>query len=438
MLAVLAAVTEVIKAEGGKETETEYFAALMTTLEVTSDEEHLSAVLRLLSVVIKKVPHAVLISKYSQINSSLLGKLSAASEVANVAVMRSLLGCLSVVLRVQPGGVWSLAETRHTLMTLLSFTSHAKPKIRKAAQHSVVSVVRGSNPELQPHPSASIVAGYCCEVVTSSTAQDNTVLFMLTMMREILPVLPRAAMKTSCEMILKLLSLGSSILVTTCFSALHGMLSARPSLSSLSLEMNAQLLTALFDFRPQVHDTLPMVAWLAAMQEALINLGMNNSSLVSSPLVRYCSTALDCWLSDRAEVVKAAGVAVGAVMSELGREVTGGLAGKITEVLGQGLKYQYSRAWHTVLVVLAKTVEVSSTQYCSGSDNPPEQPGLASPGLRRSLGNPDCAGLSLVVRWRNSIRSKKALNRRSDLLFFRCWERRTQRAWLHSWSVCLS
>ena len=34
MLAVLAAVTEVIRQEGGKETETEYFAALMTTLEV--------------------------------------------------------------------------------------------------------------------------------------------------------------------------------------------------------------------------------------------------------------------------------------------------------------------------------------------------------------------------------------------------------------------
>ena len=67
MLAVLAAVTEVIKAEGGKETETEYFAALMTTLDVTTDESHLSAVLRLLSVVIKKVPHPVLISRYSQV-----------------------------------------------------------------------------------------------------------------------------------------------------------------------------------------------------------------------------------------------------------------------------------------------------------------------------------------------------------------------------------
>ena len=79
-----------IKQEGGKETETEYFAALMTTLEVTQvgelgnphndsfllkmsqleftqDEEMLSAVVRLLGLVIKKVPHPVLISRYSQV-----------------------------------------------------------------------------------------------------------------------------------------------------------------------------------------------------------------------------------------------------------------------------------------------------------------------------------------------------------------------------------
>ena len=34
MMAVLAAVTEIIKEQGGKETETEYFAALMSALEV--------------------------------------------------------------------------------------------------------------------------------------------------------------------------------------------------------------------------------------------------------------------------------------------------------------------------------------------------------------------------------------------------------------------
>ena len=261
MLAVLAAVTEVIRAEGGKETETEYFAALMTTLEVTTDELHLAAVLRLLSVVIKKVPHPVLQSKFSQINSSLMSKLCHVTESGNVSVIRALLGCISVLLRVQPGSVWSLPETQRSLSSLLSFTCHSKPKIRKSGQHSVVSVVRGSDPDLTPHPAAAPVAQFCVETVTSAGAQDNTVLYMLTMMKEILPVLPKSSMKSSCEMILKLLTLGTPLLVTSCFSSLHSMFSGRPALSCLSVEMNAQLLTALSDFRPQVLDTVLILSY---------------------------------------------------------------------------------------------------------------------------------------------------------------------------------
>ena len=46
MLAVLAAITEILKKQGGSETETEYFAALMSTLEVfiLSIEYHTKAV----------------------------------------------------------------------------------------------------------------------------------------------------------------------------------------------------------------------------------------------------------------------------------------------------------------------------------------------------------------------------------------------------------
>ena len=258
----------------------------MTTLDVTKEEAHLAAVLRLLSVVIKKVPHPVLISKFSQINASLTAKLSVVTESANVSVLRALLGCISVLLRVQPGSVWSLPETKRSLTTLMSFTGHSKPKIRKAAQHSVISIVRGSNPELVPHPSAASVASFCCDTVTSSAAGDNCVLYMLTMLKagmnylatqnfqicfcsfsilniiliqnihpwlqEVLVVVPRSAMKSSCEMILKLLTLGTPVLVTTCFSALHAMFSGRPSASCLTPEMNGQLLTALAEFRPQV------------------------------------------------------------------------------------------------------------------------------------------------------------------------------------------
>ena len=106
-----------------------------------------------------------------------------------------------------------------------------------------------------------------------------------------------------------------------------------------------------------MHDTAPMVAWLATMQEGLINLGLN-SKQYDVHLLKYCQNILECWLSDRAEVVKAGGVAIGAVLSELGRDVTGSLAQKLVELLSQGLKYNYNRAWQTVLSVLAITIEV--------------------------------------------------------------------------------
>ena len=74
------------------------------------------------------------------------------------------------------------------------------------------------------------------------------------------------------------------------------------------------------------------------------------------PLLRVLSNT-----SHRAEVVRAAGVAVGAVLGELGRglEDSRGLASTIVTTLGQGLKYNYNRAWQTVLSVLAITVEVA-------------------------------------------------------------------------------
>ncbi|GCB81642.1 hypothetical protein scyTo_0021868, partial [Scyliorhinus torazame] len=52
--AVLAAVTEVIRSQGGNETETEYFAALMTTLEAVESEESVAAIAYLLNLVMKR------------------------------------------------------------------------------------------------------------------------------------------------------------------------------------------------------------------------------------------------------------------------------------------------------------------------------------------------------------------------------------------------
>ena len=59
--------TEVIKDQGGEETSTEYFAALLTTLEATDTEDGLSAIVSLLSMVIKTVPQEVIRSRFSKV-----------------------------------------------------------------------------------------------------------------------------------------------------------------------------------------------------------------------------------------------------------------------------------------------------------------------------------------------------------------------------------
>ena len=63
--------TEVIKDQGGEETSTEYFAALLTTLEATDTEDGLAAVVSLLSMVIKTVPQEIIRSRFSKVRCSL-------------------------------------------------------------------------------------------------------------------------------------------------------------------------------------------------------------------------------------------------------------------------------------------------------------------------------------------------------------------------------
>ena len=96
---------------------------------MTDTEESLGAVIRLLSLVIKRVPPEVLVARFSQVNEILLTMLGRHSSSSNVSLLRGLLGCLSVVLRVQPAQVWSLPETGNVFQALLSYTTHSKPKV---------------------------------------------------------------------------------------------------------------------------------------------------------------------------------------------------------------------------------------------------------------------------------------------------------------------
>lgn len=134
MLAVLAAITEVIKENGGGETPTEYYCALLTALDqglsTEIPEAQVTPILALLDMGIKKVPVAVLRKSFSDFVPKLLHVLSEFSGSDNNVVMKSTFGILGVLLQAQEAAAWTSSVTTQVFNTILNpFCIHSKPKV---------------------------------------------------------------------------------------------------------------------------------------------------------------------------------------------------------------------------------------------------------------------------------------------------------------------
>nr|XP_014335413.1 PREDICTED: RRP12-like protein [Bos mutus] len=319
--AVLAAVTEVIRSQGGKETETEYFAALV-------------------------------------------------------------LSCLATLLRKQDLEAWSFPVTLQVYHGLLSFTVHTKPKIRKAAQHGVCSILKGSEfmfGEKAPahHPAAISTAKFCIQEIEKSggSKEATTMLHMLTLLKDLLPCFPEGLVKSCSETLLRVMTL-NHVLVTACaMQAFHSLFHAKPRASTLPAELNAQIITALYDYVPSENDLQPLLAWLKVMEKAHINLVRLHRDLGLGHLPRFFGTATTCLLSPHLPVVTAATQCLQEIlkecvaphMADIG-SVTSSASGpsqciaKMFRAVEEGLTYRFHAAWSSVLQLLCVFFEACGRQ----------------------------------------------------------------------------
>lgn len=380
--AVLAAVTEVIRSQGGKETETEYFAALMTTMEAVESPESLAAVAYLLNLVLKRVPSPVLIKKFSDTSKAFMDIMAAQASSGSSSALRWVLSCLAVLLRKQDLEAWGYPVTLQVYHGLLSFTVHAKPKIRKAAQHGVCSVLKGSDfmfGEKAPahHPAAVSTAKFCIQEIEKSggSREATTTLHMLTLLKDMLPCFPEALVKSCSETLLRVMTL-NHVLVTACaMQAFHSLFHAKPSTSTLSAELNAQIITALYDYVPSENDLQPLLAWLKVMEKAHINLVRMQRDLGLGHLARFFGMAVTCLLSPHSQVVAAATQTLKEILKEcvaphiadIG-SVTSSASGppqyiaKMFRAVEEGLTYKFHAAWSSVLQLLAVFFEACGKQ----------------------------------------------------------------------------
>uniref|UniRef100_A0A667YRZ8 Ribosomal RNA processing 12 homolog n=1 Tax=Myripristis murdjan TaxID=586833 RepID=A0A667YRZ8_9TELE len=371
--AVLAAVTEVIRAQGGKETETEYFAALMTTLEAVDSSESQAAVAYLLNLVMKRVPTPVLVSKFSDTAKALMDVMSKQAMSETASALRWILSCLATLLKKQDASVWTYPSTLQTYHGLLSFTVHCKPKVRKAAQQGVCSILRGSDflfTDKAPshHPAAVATAKFCIKEMEQAggSKEDTTTLHVLGLLKELMVTFPLGAVKSCCETLLRMMTLSHVLVTASAMQAFHRLFSGKPNASTLSPELNAQIITALYDYLPSENDLQPLLAWLAVMEKAHVHLASLQSSLSMGHLPRLFSAAMSCLLSTHTQVVSAATntlktlltECVAPHMEEIGTITATASSGnasyvcKMFRIIEEGLSYRFHTSWPFVLQIL--------------------------------------------------------------------------------------
>uniref|UniRef100_A0A182VYK1 Uncharacterized protein n=1 Tax=Anopheles minimus TaxID=112268 RepID=A0A182VYK1_9DIPT len=338
MLAILAALTEVIKEHSGTQSSTEYFLALMETIEAAKEDSDINAAVSLLAMGIKSVPQAVLRHKFSDVAQTLLALLERYTETENHAMVRNLIGCISVLLRAQAYDQWKMSSTLKFFDAILAFTTHTKPKLRKAAHHAVVAVIHGSCFMLPPkqeedgddrseqshkathvkhHPAGGRVARFCVgQFKPENIANNQTViLHTLGLLHNAMPGFNKDDIKMVSESLLSIMTATNVLIRTNCFQTFHSLFTSKTE--NLTPVLAGKLLSALYDYRPDRSDSRQIIAWLTVLKEGHVFLAKYDLVLCSTALPKFVQVcAQDFWSSEKLDVVSAASNALKDILYE--------------------------------------------------------------------------------------------------------------------------
>ena len=284
--AVLAAVTDVIKSNGGNESDTDYFAALSSALESADDITTATSVAFLLSVIIAKIPDAVLQTQYSHLTKLLSAKMDKFEGNDNgTSLQRSIISCLSTLLSKQPLATWQETFTQNLFYRILQQTISSKPKVRRVAhlglsiitQSALVST-EGREP-IVSHPIWKISTQFFQEVFQKHSRKDQikNVFHILNLLKFILHLFPSQQNRILCEFILKCSTSKSHHLHSLSLRISQTYFMQTPHISCLPSQLNCQIIQTLCQTHPKPHETDFIEPWLGAVRSGLTHLSTVNA-----------------------------------------------------------------------------------------------------------------------------------------------------------------
>lgn len=374
MLAVLATVREAIAMEKGSETETEYFAGLMLTLNCVQSEEKLTATLSLIKMVLKRLDPSVLRAQFSETSNILIKLLmeQLSSSTPNCYLVKSILSSLSTLLKHQENAIWQLKSTQNIFNTLLMLILHGKPRIRKAANFAVLYLVCDDSEDFQvcSKITRSLTAIFCINkleehLTTSSDEHLNILLYILGLLSDTMNFFPNVKYtKKVSEAILSHMTLGNVLVVTGAFQTFYSFFLRKPDSNVLSAELNARLINALYDYQPNINDEQPLKAWCTTLKEALLSLYQLDAKLHHQHLFKFIKTSIACLQSDSTGVHSIICNSIKIVLQNALQDIDAGNSEKLSLTLVKNiyselefaLKYQYSHAWVCIVPLLGELI----------------------------------------------------------------------------------
>lgn len=210
---------------------------------------------------------------------------------------------------------------------MLSFATHIKPKIRKAAQHAVASIIHGcyfmappksadSDVEISGtsnanrilfHPAGTYVAKFCIEKFEAGNLvkSQTVVLHTLALLRDTLNGLKTDDIKDICERLLSIMTASKVMIQTNCFHTIHSLFASKTP--NLTASLAAKLIAAIYDYRPERSDVRQTLAWLTVMKEGHICLASFDLTKCVTALPRFVEiVAGDIWMSENNQVASGA------------------------------------------------------------------------------------------------------------------------------------
>ncbi|TKR81770.1 hypothetical protein L596_015593 [Steinernema carpocapsae] len=279
VVAVLAAVSEIIKEQGGTETDTEYYAALLSALESTpkDETERVGATAYLLSLIVKKISKDVLQSTFSQTCKILTDKLAEQYQEENAAALKNIIQVLGFVLRAQPISIWQFANNKNLLVSISQFVMHEKPWVRTMARRVVRAILTDPVKSLDNglHPCASSVGNFIASRIED--IDDTSAARMLCLLEGTLYKMPSEIFGRIAVSILKLTTRPNGSLKCTAFQCLQRTLQLQPSDVVLPVAWNVELIQRIRECPPPTNDVAVCAYWMQALAEAHVCLSMKDA-----------------------------------------------------------------------------------------------------------------------------------------------------------------